>query len=203
SIGARMFVVSAGVIMNIILAAILFMIVFMIGFHVQPAIVGSVAPGSPAALAKNADSGAVEPLQVGDKILMFDDKWQHDFTKITLNVALAGDGPIPMYVERRDGRKERLTIQPSRIDNDSNGFLMIGVGPPVELRGPEKKDRDEMFASVKPDELVTPETLSIKPGDVITAINGEAVDPKAGTKDEMKEPWKQYWKLDRAIQTSG
>src|SRR3954454_11648731 len=33
SIGARMFVVSAGVVMNIILAAALFMIVFMMGFN--------------------------------------------------------------------------------------------------------------------------------------------------------------------------
>src|SRR3954470_23705833 len=164
SIGARMFVVSAGVVMNIILAALLFMVVFMIGFRVQPAVVGSVAPGSPAALTKNADTGALAPLQVGDKILMFDNKWAHDFTKITLNVALAGDGPIPMYVERREGKKERLNIQPFRIDNDPNGFLMIGVGPPVELRGLDKKDWDENFADVKPEEIVLPETLLIKPG---------------------------------------
>src|SRR3954447_10692339 len=51
SIGARMVVVSAGVIMNIILAAIGFMIVFMMGFRAPPAIVGNVLPGSPAAKA--------------------------------------------------------------------------------------------------------------------------------------------------------
>src|SRR5215212_356426 len=37
SIGARMFVVSAGVIMNIVLAAFGFMVVFLMGFRVQPA----------------------------------------------------------------------------------------------------------------------------------------------------------------------
>src|SRR5437667_6239127 len=48
SISARMFVVSAGVIMNIILAAIGFMVVFSLpgGFRVQPPVVGSVIPGS-------------------------------------------------------------------------------------------------------------------------------------------------------------
>jgi regulator of sigma E protease len=191
SIGARMFVVSAGVVMNIILAALLFMVVFMIGFHVQPAVVGSVAPGSPAATAKDAVTGKLAPLQVGDNILMFDGKWQHDFTKITLNVALVGEGPVPMYVQRRDGRSERLTIQPARIDNDPNGFLMIGVGPPLELRGPDKKDEDELFGDAKPEQLVTAETLAIKPGDTIIAVNGQPVAVK------------QYWKLDQAIQKSG
>src|SRR5882762_8548919 len=42
SIGARMFVVSAGVIMNVILAAIFFMIVFLMGFNVPPSMVGGI-----------------------------------------------------------------------------------------------------------------------------------------------------------------
>src|SRR4051812_12060273 len=45
SIGARMVVVSAGVIMNVILAALGFMIVFMIGFSVPPAQVGGIVSG--------------------------------------------------------------------------------------------------------------------------------------------------------------
>jgi regulator of sigma E protease len=44
SIPARMLVVSAGVIMNVILAAVGFMVVFMIGFSVPPAQVGGVVP---------------------------------------------------------------------------------------------------------------------------------------------------------------
>src|SRR6185436_10921889 len=51
SIGARMLVVSAGVIMNILLAVIGFTILFRMGFRVQPPVVGSVMPHSPAALA--------------------------------------------------------------------------------------------------------------------------------------------------------
>src|SRR5687767_13190425 len=85
SIGARMVVVSAGVIMNIILAAIGFMVLFLMGFRVQPAQVGSVIPDSPAAHATRLD-GTPAPLRPGDRIRYFDDKYQHDFTKITLNV---------------------------------------------------------------------------------------------------------------------
>src|SRR3954466_378742 len=47
TIGKRMVIVSAGVIMNVFLAAIGFMVLFLIGFHVPPAIVGDVMPGSP------------------------------------------------------------------------------------------------------------------------------------------------------------
>src|SRR6266566_1990263 len=63
SIGARMFVVSAGVIMNIILAAIFFMIVFLMGFNVPPSMVGGITTNSPAQQAG---------LQVGDRIEYLD-----------------------------------------------------------------------------------------------------------------------------------
>src|SRR5437764_12224958 len=65
SIGARMFVVSAGVIMNIVLAAVGFMIVFLMGFRVQPPVVGSVIPDSPAAHATRAHDGTPEPTKNG------------------------------------------------------------------------------------------------------------------------------------------
>ena len=47
-ISKRMVIVSAGVVMNIILAIVFFTVLFRIGFDVPPALVGSVAPGSPA-----------------------------------------------------------------------------------------------------------------------------------------------------------
>src|SRR5687767_11606993 len=85
SIPARMVVVSAGVIMNVFLAAIMFMFVFRTGFNTQPAMIGMVQPGSPAALTTTPD-GKLAPLQVGDRVLMLDDAWQHSFDKIQLNV---------------------------------------------------------------------------------------------------------------------
>src|SRR5450432_725659 len=70
-IAKRMVIVSAGVIMNMILAVILFAILFqVIGFDVPPAVVGGVQAGSPAQQAGVA---------VGDRILYFDGAYQHDF----------------------------------------------------------------------------------------------------------------------------
>jgi regulator of sigma E protease len=62
SIAARMLVVSAGVIMNVVLAVILFVGLFLYGYNVAPAKVGGVLTNSPAQLAG---------LEVGDRILSF------------------------------------------------------------------------------------------------------------------------------------
>ncbi|HEX8523860.1 MAG TPA: site-2 protease family protein [Tepidisphaeraceae bacterium] len=189
SIGARMIVVSAGVIMNIILAAIGFMIVFMIGFRVQPAVVGAVAPNSPAARATLASTGAPAPLQVGDRILYFDDKYQHDFTKVTLNVALSGEGKVPMLVRRVDGREEHVFVTPESQEGRGR-FLEIGVERPVELRGIEPADAEGLKEEVGPDSIWPKDMLLVQPEDTVTAINGEPVKVE------------EYYKLDRAIQNS-
>ncbi len=88
-----MIVVSAGVIMNIILAAIGFMIVFLIGFKVPQPIVGGILPDSPAQKAG---------LKVGDVIETLDGKKQWDFTKVGLSAALLEDHvAVPIEVESR------------------------------------------------------------------------------------------------------
>src|SRR5438093_6477037 len=79
SIGKRMVIVSAGVIMNVILAAIGFFVLFLIGFDVPPPVVGEVVPKSAAPRAG---------VRVGDRVESFDGKVQRDFTKLQLNVAL-------------------------------------------------------------------------------------------------------------------
>jgi hypothetical protein len=85
------------------------MVVFLMGFRAPPA---SSAASSQARRRRRRSrmvNGKHElaPLQVGDRILYFDHKYQHDFTKITLNAALAEEGvATPMYVERADGTRE-------------------------------------------------------------------------------------------------
>src|SRR5687767_2490378 len=170
SIPARMLVVSAGVIMNIILAAIGFMIVFRIGFRVAPAEVGGIVPGSPAQVAG---------LQVGDKVWTYDGKRQYDWTKIQLNVALSGDGEsVPMEVKRVVNGQEALvplTITPRR-ERDSMGLLSLGITPPKSLEGVSEKEKpvDDLD---KLAEIVPTGYLALQPGDVITAVNGQPVSP--------------------------
>jgi len=65
-----MFVVSAGVIMNIFLAAVGFMIVFLMASAFRPPVVGLVLPDS-RRRATNADNGSTAPLCGRDRILMY------------------------------------------------------------------------------------------------------------------------------------
>ncbi len=181
SIGARMLVVSAGVIMNVILAAIGFMVLFLMGYNAPPPVVGAVVPGSPAALAG---------LHVGDRVLYFNDKWQHDFTKIALNVALVPAGePIPVYIRTPEGREMSRTIMPQRRKGDSMSLLSLGIGKPVSLAAATEKE------GTLPEEARSPkyypaQTLSIAPGDVIVSVNQQPVKIN------------EYYKLDRALQSS-
>lgn len=189
-VSKRMVIVSAGVIMNIILAAIGFMILFLMGFHVPPAIVGGVMPGSPAQLATTLD-GKPSPVEVGDQILRLNGKPQYDFTKISLDTALLAEGePAELEVRRRNGVEQKLLIHPARLGGESNGFLMLGIEQPRELRALSQHDYQEQLAVKDIDHMVLPEALALHPGDVITAVNSQPVEPN------------QYWKLSDALQHS-
>ncbi len=182
----RMVIVSAGVVMNIILAAIGFMALFLIGFDAPPAIIGAVSANSPAAKTVRADDGALAPLQVGDRVLEMDGAYQYDFTKIMLNTALLEEGAkVPLLVQRRDGTKEHLFITPSRLGGPK-GLLMLGVGQPQSLRAAQT----EVKKGIDPTQMVAPELLALKPGDTVVAVNGQAVGVN------------EYYKLDDVARAS-
>lgn len=180
SIGARMIVVSAGVIMNVILAAIGFMIVFLIGFKAPPTTIGTLMPNSPAQRAG---------LRVGDTILYIDNKWQYDFSKVGLTVALLHEGQdIPFVVSRPgpDGKPINLTVmvRPQRMDADPKGFLSIGIQPGWTLKGLPAED-------YKLNVTRNPESGILATGETITAVRGEPADPE-----------KDFYKLSQALQAS-
>jgi regulator of sigma E protease len=188
SIPQRMLVVSAGVIMNIILAAILFMVLFLYGFRAPSPVVGSVLAGSPAQQAG---------IHVGDTILSFNGQPQQDFTKITLNTALApSDEPLRVKVRRVEGTEETLDIQPVRAEGSSKSFLALGITGTSSLDG--VKQRDWPDAPENPD-LEFPGLRTVGPGDVITHVNGQPVRPS-----DIYTPGDpgDTWKLTDAVQNS-
>ncbi len=180
SIGARMLVVSAGVIMNIILAAAGFMLLFSLpeGFRAPPALVGGIVPGSPAQNVIHYVNGKPQKasLQAGDRILYYDHKWQHDFTKISLNAALSKEGAqTPIHVRHVDGTEESFFIVPARDDGEGKGFLSLGIEQPRELRGPDVGATGGLQEGWQ--EMAPKEAGAVLPGEVITAVNGHPVQP--------------------------
>ena len=170
-IGERMVVVSAGVIMNIILAAIGFMVVFLIGLKAPAPVVGSLLAGSPAQRAG---------LRPGDKILKIDGVVQHDFAKIALNTALLHETEsVPVEYERPGvAGVQHTTIRPERMEPSSKAFLSLGIRQDEELAGVDPAEMTpEEFKKLEDKSSFSPERTRIRPGDVIVAVNGKPIAP--------------------------
>jgi regulator of sigma E protease len=188
TIPQRMLVVSAGVIMNIILAGILFMALFIHGFRAPAPVVGQVLAGSPAQIAG---------LRPGDTLLSFDGTPLHDWTKVQLNTALASDTePMLVKWQRPDGSVHEARVQPVKPEGTSKAFLALGITQSVSLTGIKEQDWPE--ATRSPD-LEPVEMRLVGPGDVITHVNGEAVGPSTVFKPGAPG---DYFKLVDAVNGS-
>ena len=176
-VGKRMVLISAGVVMNVILAGMLFFVLFyVVGFKSMRATVGLVQSDSPAAFVG---------LRGGDELLELNGHTLHDFTKILMNVALLpSDEAVPLKI-RRDGREQTLQIQ-ARATSDHNNMLALGIGP-ASLLSAMPADK---FAYDKVPDDVDADAVLLEAGERISAVEGKpvAVD--------------DYATFDRAIQTS-
>jgi len=188
SVGTRLKVISAGVVMNVIFASALFVIVGMAGIRFVAPVVGGVQAGYPAAEAEihwqdtaaQAESAeAQSPADVsiglapGDRILRVEDNslllWVVGrevtrFDKLPLLAALADrDDQYTILIERVENGRRRL------------GKATLGVRPMVTARGGERL----VFGIAPPVELVfaQPENARtaglFKAGDRVLAIDGQ------------------------------
>lgn len=134
----RMIVISAGVVANVILAALLFMAVFLIGLRTEPAKIGDLAPGSPAAsaVATNADRVApAEPrLQPGDRVVSVGGRAVSSFKDLAVATALSRKGTAIELVVTRDGVPAPLHFAIKPEVSPLTGMLELGIAPPAEAR---------------------------------------------------------------------
>ncbi|MCH2142166.1 MAG: site-2 protease family protein [Phycisphaerales bacterium] len=102
TIGRRMVVISAGVVMNVLLAVLCFIIAFSMGVRFEAPVVGEVVVDSPAAEAVPADPAHGVGLQSGDRIVQLDGDQTPTFADLQVITAMSvGDGPMSMRIERR------------------------------------------------------------------------------------------------------
>lgn len=171
----RVLVISAGVFMNIVMASIIFLIVFSKGLSQPPAIVGDVAPDSPAAKAG---------LRPGSEILEINGKENVTFMDIKLAAAFADKGEKVEIKARHpdDGKNapvQTFYIEP--VQDEEQGVMVLGIAPPADLTltkfSDEKLQKDL-------------ERIGFNPGDKIIAVNQNVISradqlqkylyPKAG-----------------------
>ncbi|HUN80245.1 MAG TPA: site-2 protease family protein [Phycisphaerae bacterium] len=125
TVGQRMVIISAGVIMNLIFATIAFTIVVMVGRYQPPAVVGSVVQNMPAARA------GLEP---GDRITRINGQEIQSWSDLTSSIVLSDlDEPLELDVYR-DGRL--LEPKPRMLPEfkTSESVRQLGIGPAQNRR---------------------------------------------------------------------
>lgn len=129
----RMIVISAGVVMNVIVAAALFIIVFMAGLKTEPPVIGAAIPGLPASTAVPVNSeqtGVATPgLQSGDLVLSIDGERPESFNDLVLAAAMARRREPVQITVSRPGVAEPLEFRIVPEESADTGLLDLGVLP--------------------------------------------------------------------------
>jgi RIP metalloprotease RseP len=172
TVGQRMAIISAGVIMNVILGAICFIFVYRThGVERTRAIVGVVDPGGVA---------WAEGLRSGEKVVQIDDNKNPNFEDLKATVTLSSKGkPVVFHLldPAHPDRERDLKLEPRRGEGQMSP--MIGVAPQtrLELRDPEYRkyqarpyQRNSAAAAAR--------VVDLKPGDVVVS----ATDPDDASK---------------------
>jgi len=174
-IWARMCVISAGVVMNLITAVIFFIIAFMWGVNFPPALVGEVEPGSPAATAA-ATNADVIGLRPGDRLLAIDGDRPSDFAELRLAAALAAEGEsLRLLVERpafdgQPARRLRFSIEP---ETGEQQIRQLGILPAQSTQLPALRGLDGQSRQLIAEQLAE---FGLEPGMELVAVDGAPIE---------------------------
>ncbi len=189
---ARMCVISAGVIMNMIFAFIFFVIAFMIGVNFPPAQVGDVAADMPAAItyADGHDGDdQYQGLKPADRITHVDGEETLDFTDVMIAAALGSEDEATVLTIQRDGEPEPLTyrMKPVMLEQfNAPPLLAFGIARPLSLEMVTPEGHKELKPQlakhgVKPGMMIThvgeqPVSQFYEYNNIITAAQGQPVN---------------------------
>jgi regulator of sigma E protease len=183
---ARMIIISAGVVMNLIFGALMAAVAFMVGVPYEPAMVGSVVPGDPAWKAG---------IQSGDKIVQVGSiaDEQLSFSDMSQKVLLAGirdpNKPVAVTYDR-DGNRTRLEIAGTTAHSPADAkikALRLGIVGARTTKLNEKHPFDRHIRNAKLD------LGPLQSGDVIVGVNGTPLP------ENPNSQWPLAYQLDRLL----
>ncbi|MHC5114210.1 MAG: site-2 protease family protein [Planctomycetota bacterium] len=184
-VGKRMIVVSAGVIMNVLLALVLFVWAFMVGVRFEAPVIGEVRPMSPAATAEAIDAaefGVRAPgIHPGDEVIRINGEPARTFADIQIATAMARPGTAVSLAIRRAGIDGTLNFLVTPEPSLDTGLLSIGVGPARSARLMGTRGRD---AEIVDEYLRTANVydVGVRAGMDLVSVEDQAV----GTYGEME-----------------
>ena len=161
---ARMAIISAGVIMNLIFAVILATIAYRFGVPEMPAVIGGTLPASPAWTTN---------IQPGDKVLQFGRegepydylRWEDLMREVVLN---GSDRDLDVLVQETDGRKTWHVIRPSDRLRSINDRPTLGVVP--------QRTREVVLPPEEAKYLGFKSDVPLEDRDEIVAVNGQRIE---------------------------
>ena len=177
SVGKRMIVVSAGVIMNLLFALIVFIAVFLVGVQFEAPLVGRTLPDRPAAVTMPENAAALgvnEPgLLTGDRIRSINGAPTREFNDIMIAAAMAKPGDRLVVEVDRDGFDQplRFTLQPER--DEVMGLYSIGVLPAVSTVL-HRRDSGGVISSLLEQAGVA--GAGVEPGMRLVSVGGREVE---------------------------
>lgn len=174
SIGKRMVVISAGVMMNVLLAIACFVIAFSVGVPFEAAVIGDVAPNSPASHAIASTEGTHQGLQPGDVVIAIDGQPADTFIDLQVAAGMSLPG-VPIQVKvQRPGVADPITFSVEAEESAATGMRGIGVIPAASLHLSDMRDlRPIVNTLVKSAGL---DKTGIGPGWSMVSLEGKSVD---------------------------
>ncbi|HEY1861372.1 MAG TPA: site-2 protease family protein [Gemmataceae bacterium] len=164
SVGQRMAIISAGVIMNVLLACVFFIIAYEGGVERLAGVVGGTDPGSPAW--KKGVRGGMLVQQIGNVP-------DPTFEDLMEGVVLSDQGRSILLVGcEPDGQPHRYEIEPRREPTDKLPVIGVGAAYTTKLWPPQSSKARSMPAFYGSPAAAARE-LNLRPGDRLIA----ATDP--------------------------
>ncbi len=169
-ISARMAVVAAGVVCNVIAAIVLLVAVYMIGINQTPPVIGEIAAGSPAEKA-----GII----AGDEIIEIDGRTKDlIYYDVVMAAALSKNGqPVAMKIKHADGNVEKYNLVAEKIKSMPMSVRLFGFMPAASLEVGQLEPKASKGLLDK---------TGLMAGDVVTAVNGKLV--------------KNHWQLNELLE---
>lgn len=173
SVGKRMVVISAGVVMNVLLAAALFVFVFMVGLKQEAPVVGFVSDDSPAAQAVAQREGIAPGIRVGDRVLSINGAPTPSFQYVMTNVAMARGGRLLEVVVEREGVEGPIEFVATPRVSEATGLLEVGMWA---ANGPDLAGEREFPRDLREDVRLLRERFglgAVLEGSTLISVNGE------------------------------
>ncbi|HZU98911.1 MAG TPA: RIP metalloprotease RseP [Planctomycetota bacterium] len=130
SIGGRMLILVAGVVMNAIFALIAFIVAFAVGVEFTAPEVGAVQPNSAASQAVLVGGGpnSHRGLAPGDEIRAINGAPVYAWEDVTTTIALSS-GPVLIDIARPDssGKFVPLTLEATPVKDENGPFPKLGI----------------------------------------------------------------------------